>query len=439
MGENFDVSNTDWSSIKVLVVGAGGLGCELLHCLALSGFRDIHVIDMDTIDLSNLNRQFLFRNDDIGKPKADVAAAFVNKRCPWVEVTPHFSRIEEKPTDFYRQFNIVILGLDSIHARTWINAMYASLAKREVINGEVVVTESVPLIDGGTEGFKGSARVIQFGRTACIQCTLYLFPPQRGVPMCTLENVPRVPAHCVLYVKEKTWGEEKPFGASADGQALPLDGDNPQHIQWIMEKAKLRQERFQLAGTIDFAFTQGVVKNVIPAVGFTNAMVAAMCVNEALKMATDMATTMDCFAFYDGSKAGVASSVNQMLPDPTCPVCQCTAVELDKSWTPQQAISHILNSQKTTIEHKFHVTYPENWEQQLDAQMSADVGESIPLLLRGPLAYKTEPTKNQPILQTLEAETQSKQLFFDRKSLWLVLNGGPILGNHELVVLASFK
>lgn len=102
---------------KVLVIGAGGLGCELLKDLALSGFHDLHVIDMDTIDLSNLNRQFLFREKDIGKPKANVAAEFIQKRIPGCHVKPYFARIEDFDCDFYESFNLVVCGLDSIVAR----------------------------------------------------------------------------------------------------------------------------------------------------------------------------------------------------------------------------------------------------------------------------------------------------------------------------------
>ena len=54
----------------MLMVGAGGIGCELLKNLALTGFGEIHIVDLDTIDLSNLNRQFLFRNEHIKKSKA---------------------------------------------------------------------------------------------------------------------------------------------------------------------------------------------------------------------------------------------------------------------------------------------------------------------------------------------------------------------------------
>jgi ubiquitin-activating enzyme E1 C len=105
-----------------------------------------HLMAVDTIDVSNLNRQFLFRASDVGSSKAECAARFVEKRVEGCSITPHNCKIQDKDDDFYMQFNIIICGLDSVEARRWINSTLVNLVDPE--NEDSLK----PLIDGGTEG-----------------------------------------------------------------------------------------------------------------------------------------------------------------------------------------------------------------------------------------------------------------------------------------------
>lgn len=111
-------------------------------------------------------------------------------RIPSCNVTPHFCKIQDFDQEFYRKFHIVVCGLDSLVARRWINGMLTSLLVYED-DGSIDQSSLIPIIDGGTEGFKGSARVILPGVTACIECTLELYPPQITYPLCTIANTPR--------------------------------------------------------------------------------------------------------------------------------------------------------------------------------------------------------------------------------------------------------
>lgn len=296
------------NKVKILVIGAGGLGCEILKNLALSGFQDIHVIDMDTIDVSNLNRQFLFRQADVGKSKAEVAAAFVQRRIPTVNITPHNCKIQDFDEDFYMQFTLVICGLDSIEARRWINATLVEMVDMDR-------PESLkPLIDGGTEGFKGQARVILPTVSSCIECQLSMHAPRAAVPLCTLATIPRQPQHCIEWAHIIAWEEQR--------KEITLDTDDPEHITWLYRTALARAAEYNIQG-VTYSMTQGVVKNIIPAIASTNAIVAAACTNEALKIASSSAPYLDNYMMYTGDSDGVGlytyTFQAEKLSD--CPVC----------------------------------------------------------------------------------------------------------------------
>ncbi|MCO5582881.1 hypothetical protein L7F22_036782 [Adiantum nelumboides] len=320
------------NDLRVLVIGAGGLGCELLKDLALSGFGNIDVIDMDTIDVSNLNRQFLFRMHDVGKPKAVVAAEKVMQRVKGVKVVPHYGRIEEKDDEFYREFQIIALGLDSLEARSYINSVVCSFLEYEV-DGSPDLSTIKPMVDGGTEGFKGHARVIIPGVTPCFYCTLGLFPPQVTYPLCTLAETPRSPAHCIEYVHLIQWGQERPGDS--------FDADNPEHMKWIFDKAFKRAEQFKIAG-VTYSLTQGVVKNIIPAIASTNAIISAACALEALKIATMCCRSMDNYMMYMGTQ-GVYTHTLSHEKDPNCLVCSPgVPFEVDRSISLQKFMELLL-------------------------------------------------------------------------------------------------
>jgi ubiquitin-activating enzyme E1 C len=308
----------------VLIIGAGGLGCELVKNLAMSGFRNIHIIDMDTIDLSNLNRQFLFRQSDIGKPKSECAAAFINSRVPGCHVTAHNSKIQNMPIEFYKQFNIIISGLDSISARRWMNSLLCSFVRYEEPTEEgedaapaVDMSTVIPFIDGGTEGFKGQARVIMPRITACYECTMDLFTPQKVFQLCTAASTPRVPEHCIVYAMEKEWDEVKGKEGIADDEQV--DGDNPKHIKWIYEHAAAYAKKHNITG-VSYRLTQGVVKNIIPAIASTNAIIASACANEAAKLATLMYPHLNDYMLYNGNE-GIFTYTYKNEKRPDCPEC----------------------------------------------------------------------------------------------------------------------
>ena len=163
-GSRYDRQERIWwwdqsklSSSRVLVVGAGALGNEIVKNLALVGVGQVDIVDMDTIENSNLARCALFRDDDRGKPKAEVLATAASEINPEVRIRAFVCSVQQLGTAWLKQYDLVIAGLDNREARLWVNATTRRLG--------------MYWVDGAIEGLQGIARV--FGPTgACYECTL---------------------------------------------------------------------------------------------------------------------------------------------------------------------------------------------------------------------------------------------------------------------------
>jgi ubiquitin-like 1-activating enzyme E1 B len=227
-GQSLGMLHQRVKTTRALMVGAGGIGCELLKNLVLMNFGEIHVVDLDTIDLSNLNRQFLFRHEHIKQPKAVVAKETATKFNPDVKIVAYHANIKDSQfsKSWFRQFDLVFNALDNMEARRYVNIMCVVL--------------DIPLVESGTTGFKGQASVIKRGITECYECTPKETP--KSFPVCTIRSTPSQPIHCIVWAKSyllaEVFGEGSNDAKELDFSAEDNDTDELDDIKKETEALK---------------------------------------------------------------------------------------------------------------------------------------------------------------------------------------------------------
>ncbi|KAI5286035.1 E1 ubiquitin-activating protein uba2 [Ascosphaera aggregata] len=363
-------------SSKVLLVGAGGIGCELLKNLVLSGFGNINVIDLDTIDLSNLNRQFLFRYEHIKKSKALIAKDVASKFRPGVNIQAHLANIKDPQfsVDWFASFDIVFNALDNLEARRHVNRM--------------CLAADVPLIESGTTGFNGQVQVIRklaeeienLRREAqALQAIRSAMGssdfPQKVFDKVFHSDIKRLrqmedmwrtkrPPEPLLFSDvasharnvdasiaskgQRPWSLEENLSVFTDSLTrlsnryqqqltgsdpsdaprpiILFDKDDVDTLDFVSAAANLRSFIFGIPLQSKFNIQQ-MAGNIIPAIATTNAMTAALCVLQAFKvMKGDYSNAGMLFLERSGARAISCDTVRP--PNPNCPVCSTVMVRI---------------------------------------------------------------------------------------------------------------
>jgi len=165
----------------IAIVGIGGLGCASATYLTAAGVGRITIIDFDVVELSNLNRQVLYWEDEIGEKKVFVAQRKLSKLNPHAEIIAICDKVtEENISEFISGAQIVLDGLDNFSTRLVVNS--------------ACVRHRIPFIHGGVSRFRGLVTTILPGETACLAC-LYPEGSPGGEGLGVLGFVPAVIAN----------------------------------------------------------------------------------------------------------------------------------------------------------------------------------------------------------------------------------------------------
>jgi molybdopterin/thiamine biosynthesis adenylyltransferase len=170
---------------SALIIGIGGTGGEVAKNLALLGIGKLVLVDMDTIEYSNLNRQLLFSKTDVGKNKAKVAKKVIKRRYnSSLEIETFTEPIQSLPFKIFEDSDIIVGCVDNFLARQYIN--------------ETAVELPLSLVDSATDGYFGQVQSVNPTNNACLACDSPPPPEETRVlsAPCTLVGTPRTRDHC---------------------------------------------------------------------------------------------------------------------------------------------------------------------------------------------------------------------------------------------------
>lgn len=223
---------------KILVIGAGGLGSPLLQYLAAAGIGTIGIVDADTVDISNLQRQVIYRTADAGKPKADISAEILRQLNPTIQINSYATYLNSKNAlQIIENYDIIADCTDNFATRYLVNDACVLLKK--------------PFIYGAIFRYEGQVSTFNLTENSPTYRCLFPTPPSAAqAPNCAEAGVFGILAGMIgLYQANEVLKISLGIGEVLDGKLLLVDMLNSQNR---IIKIKKHFDNSQITALIDY-------------------------------------------------------------------------------------------------------------------------------------------------------------------------------------------
>lgn len=313
---------------KLLLIGAGGIGIELIKCLKRmeifllkNNFSEITIIDNDFIEISNLNRQFIFQKEDINKNKSEISAKYLEKYFSnkikvnfYVEKITKESRFD---SNFLENYDVILNGLDNLVTRKYVINRIFLINK---LRGKNIL-----IIDGGTMGFQGQVR---YFKNNCYEC-LNIKENQEVIPVCTIKGKPEKFEHSLIWALNRyediLENNEKNFIQNKYTEGLLKEIENKdfnnlrnerQKLQLVYLLANYQCDEFGIQERKSFLETESSIKKIVPSVATINAIISSLMIKNFLSFYGNGSITN---FFVSNSKI---LENNQIFENENCSFCK---------------------------------------------------------------------------------------------------------------------
>jgi ubiquitin-activating enzyme E1 C len=277
----------------VLVAGCGGTGVEVLKLLMNKGDMQVTIIDDDRVEISNLNRQYIYSKKAIGKYKSDACKIYFKKYFN-KDLHSLCKRVQDLTHEDIRKYDVIFSCLDNIEGRMHLNYIFR-------------MTNRI-FIDCGVEGLKAHVKTVSKG-ISCLYCIKELFQNDENINFCTLRSMENIKDRNLLLKSLIIKLKERRMN----------DGDYLSYLEEVKARFDDIAAKNMYAPTSLFEI-EGLERSIVPNVSYINSIASSIAVNQLESFVSGKEMEFD-YVFYNGDSPKPSFSKMNIKKDPNCIIC----------------------------------------------------------------------------------------------------------------------